>query len=445
MYFYPMMKSKMKLLTLPIEKIIPYEFNNKDHKEYDVDEIVRSVKKVGVRDPLEVDENFVLLSGHGRLLAFQKMWIKEVFAIQYTDMTEDQKMAYRILTNRTNDLSVYNLGNLQHELGILNDPWLNDLFKWFKIELDQEDLNIENEDTAPIPQENKPVVKAWDIFQLWNHTLLCWDATQKESYDTLLKWATADIIFTDPPYNINYKWSGKKTSKGIKNDNMDQNSFLAFLTDSFHHLSKSTLETGAWYIFHSHKTQKTFEQALNTNSVEVLYQLIRNKPSVNHVGWDYKQKHEPFFYCGKKWQKPKFYGDIYDATVLDFHGDKTDQQLLKEIKKAREAETIGKTTIRSMKRHNVQDYEHPTQKPVGLVTYALQNSSTVWSLVLDPFWWSGTTLIASEKIWRRCAMMELDPKYIEVIIVRYREFTRWKKEIKCLNRKLEIKTILQNI
>lgn len=434
-----------KILYLKLGEIIPYEFNNKKHSEDQINKIANSIKECGFRAPIIVDENNIILVGHGRLLGAKKLGLESIPVIKYTDMTDIQKKKYRILDNRLADLSEYDLDNLKIELEAIGDNELNELFKKFNFDIESPELDVENEDISPIPQDNKPLVKEWDIFQLWNHILLCWDATKKESYQTLLNDQAVDMVFTDPPYNINYKGSGKKTSKGIKNDNMDQNSFLAFLSDSFHNIIERLNNTSPMYIFHSHKTQKTFEQALNDHDVEVLYQLIRNKPSVNHVGWDYKQKHESFFYCALKGKKPRFYWDIYDATVLDFHSDKTDEQLLKEIKKAREAENTGKMTIRSMKRHNVQEYDHPTQKPVGLVTYALQNSSQVWDLVLDTFWGSGTTMIACEKVWRRCYMMELDPKYIEVIIVRYREFTRARKEIKCLNRKLNINDVLKNV
>lgn len=427
------------------DEIIPYEFNNKKHSQDQINKIANSIKECWFRAPVLVDESNIILAWHGRVLGAKKLGLEKIPVIKYTDLTNTQKKKYRLLDNRLADLSEYDLDNVKIELMDIWDPDLFTLFNEFKLEFDQEELDIENQDVAPIPNDKPSVVKEGDIFQLWEHFLLCWDATKVENYQTLLSWKEADIIFTDPPYNINYRWSGKKTSNGIKNDHMDQNSFLCFLFDSFQSLSSVSRENAPWYVFHSHKTQKEFEQALNDNNIQVLYQLIWNKPSVNHVGGDYKQKHEPFFYACEKWYKPKFYWDIYDATVLDFHSEKTDEQLLKEIKKLREAEKNGKTSIWSMKRHNVQDYDHPTQKPVDLVAYALNNSSKIFDVVIDPFGWSGTTLIASEKTKRICYTMELDPKYAEVIIKRYSDFTRHKKPIKCLNRKLDIRKVLENI
>lgn len=426
-----------------LEEIIPYKFNNKDHWD-EVDVISNSIQECGFRAPIIIDENNVIIVGHGRLLWAKKAGLKEVLTIQYTDMTEKQKRKYRLYDNKTSDLSKYNKDNVKYELERIDDPLLKDLFKDLDLTFDEGNLDLENQDIAPVPQANKPVVEMWDLFQLWNHFLLCWDATEIESYSKLVQDKEIDMVFTDPPYNINYKWSGKKTSNTIKNDHMDSNQFSEFLKDSFKCLNANTKSNSPRYVFHSHKTQKTFEQALNDNNIKVISQLIRNKPSVNHVGWDYKQKHEPFFYCSTDW-RPKFFGDVYDATVLDFNSDKSDEQLLREIKKFREAEKVGKTTIRSMNRHNVQDYDHPTQKPVDLVAYAIQKSSRLLETVIDPFWGSGTTLIACEREQRICYTMELDPKYVEVIIKRYSDFTKHKKAIKCLNRKLDIRKILNNV
>ncbi len=136
---------------------------------------------------------------------------------------------------------------------------------------------------------------------------------------------------------------------------------------------------------------------------------------------EYRAKHEPFFYARVKDQSPNFYGDRTNTTVIDFQ--KTDEQLLKWAKKQRDAEKDGRTTIWTMKREPVQDYKHPTQKPVELVMYALHNSSKVDDIILDPFLGSGSTLIGCEKTNRICYGLELDPRYVDVIVARWCEFT----------------------
>lgn len=431
----------MKLLQLELSKIKTYQRNNKDHPQSQVELIAQSITECWFNAPIIVDEKNVILAWHGRFLASKHLWLKLVPIIKHFNLNKEQKQKYRLFDNKLADLWEYNKENIKLELEELNDPILNELFNDLNLKLFEEELDIDNQDVAPIPQDNEPIVQKWDLFQLWNHFLLCWDATNVDDYNILVQWSEMDMVFTDPPYNINYKWSWKKTSNKIKNDNMDQNSFYNFLNLSFKSLTSITSNNTPWYIFHSHKTQKIFEQTLNDNNIKVISQLIWNKPSVNHVGWDYKQKHEPFFYASD-WD-PAFYWDLYNATVIDF--EKTDEQILRSIKLFREAEKSWKTTIWSMKRHNVQDYEHPTQKPVDLVISALNNSSKMWSRIIDSFGWSWTTLIACERNNRICYMMELDPKYIEVIIRRYADFTRNNRAIKCLNRQINIKNVLDNV
>ena len=189
------------------------------------------------------------------------------------------------------------------------------------------------------------------------------------------------------------------------------------------------------YIFHASKTQREFQNAMEENGIEIISQLIWNKPSINHIGAAYKSKHEPFFYARMKGADIPWYGsEIYEETVRESpdRTQKTEKEILKALKKAKEAEKEGYTTIWSQKRHPVQDYEHPTQKPVELVERAILNSSREWELVLEPFAGSGTTLIAAEKTGRLSLNIELDPKYVEVILRRYKRITG--KGVRCLSR-----------
>lgn len=174
-------------------------------------------------------------------------------------------------------------------------------------------------------------------------------------------------------------------------------------------------------MFHSSTTQAIFEVALQANELEIRTQLIWNKPSAGLGMNEYRAKHEPFFYAGVKGTAPNFYGDRTHTTVVDFH--KTDEQLAKWAKKQKLAETEGRTTIWTMKRAPVQEYVHPTQKPVELIMYAIANSSKVEDIVLDPFLGSGSTMIGCEKTNRLCYGMELDPRFVDVIVTRWVEFT----------------------
>lgn len=428
------------LQNIPLDQLIPYERNNKIHDAEQVKQIAKSIKELWFRAPIIVDENRVILAGHWRLAAAQKLKMKEVPVIQYTDLTEEQKKKYRLLDNRLSDLSEYDLDNLKLELQELNDERLNGLFEEFDLKLEEEEWNEEIEDEAPEVQPD-PIVQEWDIFELegknGKHYLICGDSTKSETYTKLTELAgkKADLLFTDPPYNVNYKGQGKKTSNGIMNDRMSDQNFLFFLEDVFNAITTATKESTPMYIFHASRTQMWFEQAMMGAGIEIISQLIWNKPSINHVWASYKSKHEPFFYAKKKGQEiPRYWSEIYEETVRDNpeRYKKSDKEILQAIKRAKEAEAEGFTTIRTQKRHPVQDYEHPTQKPVELVERAILNSSREWELVLEPFAGSGTTLIASEKAGRISLNIELDPKYVEVIIKRFKRITKGK--VTCINR-----------
>ena len=428
------------LQHLSIDTLIPYDRNNKIHDEAQIKKIAKSIKELWFRAPILIDENNIILAGHWRLAAAKKLKLKEVPVIQYTDLTEDQKKKYRLLDNRLADLSEYDLENLKLELQELNDERLNGLFEEFDLKLEEEERDEDIEDEVPAVQPD-PIVQEWDIFELdgknGKHYLICGDSTKSETYTKLTELAgkKADLLFTDPPYNVNYKGQGKKTSNGILNDRMSDQNFLYFLQDTFHALSTALKPTAPLYVFHASKTQREFQNAMEENGIEIISQLIWNKPSINHIGAAYKSKHEPFFYARMKGADIPWYGsEIYEETVRESpdRTQKTEKEILQAFKKAKEAEKEGYTTIWSQKRHPVQDYEHPTQKPVELVERAILNSSREWELVLEPFAGSGTTLIAAEKAGRLSLNIELDPKYVEVILKRYKRITG--KSVRCLSR-----------
>lgn len=445
-----MRKDEVQLVSP--DKLIPYEKNNKIHNDDQIKKLVRSIKEIGFRTPIQVDENRVILAWHGRLEAAKKAKLKEVPVIQYTDLTEDQKKKFRILDNRIGDLAEYNLENLKEELKELDDQWLIDMFKDMELGLDEEEeWDEETEDDVPeIDEEEETVVKEWDIFELdwkgWKHYVMCADSTKQENYEKLIDLLGGekfDMVFTDPPYNINYSWRWRNTSRWIINDHMGNENFYNFLLDTFECMANTSKPTAPFYIFHSPKTQAQFESAMAENGIEVISQLIWNKPNVNHVGAKYKAKHEPFFYAHKKNQKEeRYWSDIFEQTVQDVPdiSKMKTMDIVEMVKHMKQAETEWKTTIWSMKRHNVNDYIHPTQKPVEIVEKAILNSSREKETVMEPFGGSWTTLIACEKTWRRCGLIELDPHFIQATLKRYAQQTG--KAIKCVNRELDLKPIL---
>jgi DNA modification methylase len=386
-----------------------------------------SITEFGWTNPVLIDEKTIIIAGHARYEAARRLGMEKVPCIELSGLTEVQKRAYRIADNRLPLNAGWDDQLLSLELGELQDME----FDLGLIGFNQDELNAllaNNEATEGLtdPDEIPPtpevsINRPGDLWILGRQRLLCGDSTKAEDVDKLMNGQTADMVFTDPPYNINYKGRGRNTSNTIRNDNVTPKEFQQFLSEVFANYARHTKSGAALYVFHASRTQKDFEQALQSNGYEIKAQIIWNKP-IASLGWsDYQWKHEPMFYAGKKGEKIRFYGDRTHKTVWDFQ--KTEQQLLDWAKQQKKLESDGKTTIWSMRRDNVMEYLHPTQKPVELIVFAVVNSSKTEDIVLDLFGGSGATLIACERSKRICHTMELDPKYCDVIIERWQNFT----------------------
>jgi site-specific DNA-methyltransferase (adenine-specific) len=404
----------MKIEERPIDEIKPYGKNAKKHPTKQVQAIASSIIQFGFNQPIVVDKDDVIIVGHGRYLAAHTLGLEKIPVIK-VDITGEQAKAYRLADNKLNESE----WDMQLVIQELKDMSLS------MIDLTGFDrrLVMSSDDKDDVVPETpiKARSEIGDIYELGDHKLLCGDSTKEESYTKLFENSKADMVFTDPPYNINYHGGGKKTSTGIMNDKMESAVFREFLTQSFKGIANVIKKGSALYIFHSPTTQSVFEEALDLSGFQVKYQLIWNKPSAGLGMGDYRSKHEPFFYATIKGVDPLFYGDRTNTSVIDFH--KTDQQLAIWARKEKEAEKSGKTTIWTMKREPVIGYVHPTQKPVELVMYALANSSKVEDVILDPFLGSGSTLIACQKTNRTCYGIELDLRFVDVIVQRYVDYT----------------------
>lgn len=404
----------MQIENRPINDIKPYGKNAKKHPDKQVVQVAESIKTFGFNQPIVVDKEGVIIVGHGRFLAAHFLGLKEVPTLTL-DVDEEKAKAYRLADNKLNE-SDWDMQLVISELKELSMEMVDLTGFDRKLVLNSND----KDDNVPdLPAKAKS--KVGDIYELGHHRIICGDSLNQESFVALMKNIKADMVFTDPPYNVDYSGSGKNTSNTIMNDNMGSVQFRQFLIDAFKNVRASIKASAGLYVFHSATTQREFEEALLHNEMEVRNQLIWNKPSAGLGMGHYRSKHEPFFYAHVKDQTPNFYGDRTNTTVIDFQ--KTDEQLLKWVKQQRDAEKDGRTTIWTMKREPVQDYKHPTQKPVELVMYALHNSSKVDDIILDPFLGSGSTLIGCEKTNRICYGMELDPRYVDVIVQRWCEFT----------------------
>jgi site-specific DNA-methyltransferase (adenine-specific) len=435
-----------KIQYLDPHELIGYELNNKIHDEEDVSKIADSIKKVGMRNPVEVDENMVILSGHGRVEAAKMLGLDKIPVIVYDDMDESQKKLYRHLANKTADFAEYDKEAIRKEIMESTGEeryTLEKLYEDFKLKLEEEDKDLVEEDEAydEVP-EDKLVVQFGDVFELkdknMTHILVCGDSTIEKYYGDV----QAQLLLTDPPYNVNYKGRGKKTSNGIANDNLKNDNFQFFLDDAYELIDKHTTKPASWYTFHGREWEECFKATVSKYT-DIKAQIVWNKTHYNHVGGSYKRKHELCFYSIKG--EEKFYGDtIFQADVEEIDWDKITPEKLKRIIDAnREAEKHGKTTVWTEKKENSALYIHPTQKPVRLLEKMVLNSSLIGDTVLDPFTGSGSTLIACQKRDRNFYGIEMSPGYVQAVLQRRAEYTgRVAKDgkvegIKCLNRDID--------
>lgn len=381
----------MDIIKLKITEIKPYDKNPRKN-DGAVDAVAESIKQCGYCAPIVIDEDNVILAGHTRLKALKKLKYKECECVRKVGMTEEQKRKYRLLDNKTNEFADWDIDLLNGELEGLD-------FLGFDFGFDITDLSEPKEvveDIAPeVDEDSEPITQLGDIWQLGDHRLMCGDSTDKVTVEKLMDGKKADMVFTDPPYNVDYSNADRPKPSShdlgkIKNDAMNENEFYNFLVEIYKRLDENTNENSSFYIWYASINSIPFLQALEETNIKSNQQIIWKKPMLLGRG-KYQWAHEPCIFGIKG--SPYFTEDRTKTTVWDFGGyDKS---------------------------KNV----HPTQKPLFLPSEAINNSSKKGQTVLDVFGGSGSTLIACEQLNRRCYMMELDPKYCDVIVKRWENFT----------------------
>ena len=429
--------SKLQIEYLQTDSLVPY-INNPRVNDRAIDAVAGSIAEFGFKNPIIVDRNNVIIAGHTRLLAARKLGLDQVPVIRAEDLTEKQVKAFRIADNRTAEFSEWDDELLAMEL-----EGLEDMFTGFSEDeidalLDQDGPAGVVEDDFEIVLPEEPTAKLGDIYQLGKHRLMCGDSTKLEDVQKLMGGEMADMVFTDPPYNVDYT-GGTKDSLKIQNDNMDDSTFYNFLHDAFSCMLEVTKPGGGIYICHADSEGLNFRSAM-VNAGWLLKQcIIWVKNSLVMGRQDYHWRHEPILYGWKPGAAHKWYGGRKQDTVIEdskfvtitetgdgfnIHiGDGVNTVVFKvpsyEIEYA--ADDFG-TTVWRVDRPS-RNAEHPTMKPIELVARAIRNSSKKDNIVLDTFGGSGSTLIACEQLGRACYTMELDPVYVDVIIDRWEQFT----------------------
>lgn len=376
---------ELKIEYVGLDTIEPYETNAREHGKDDVEAIAKSIQEFGFNDPIGVWHN-TIVEGHGRLLAAKKLGLDKVPIIRLDDLTDEQRRAYMLAHNKTAELSSWDMEVLASELKDISDIDMSE----FGFNLDElpEDVDIIEDELPDIPEE--PKTKRGEVWKLGAHRVMCGDSTNPVDMRVLMGGVEADLYLTDPPYNVDYTGKTKDALK-IENDVMSNDNFRQFLQDAFL-AAKDVMKPGAaFYIWHADSEGYNFRGACFDVGLTVRECLVWVKNSLVLGRQDYQWQHEPCLY-GWTEGTHSWYSDRKQTTVLNFD------------RPSRNA-------------------EHPTMKPVALFDYLIRNSTKKGNVVLDSFGGSGTTIIACEQNGRKGYCMELDPKYVDVIIERWEKLT----------------------
>jgi DNA modification methylase len=412
------MHTELIVEQVDIKLLKPCEYNARKWSEHARTGLSASLDDFGFVQPLVVNSNpnrkGVVVGGNFKLDIAIKKGLKTLPVVWVNLSFEKEKALNLRLNKNQGEFDLELLADFDKDL--LEDVGFesNEIDKIFKDD-PEDDFNAEEE----VKEIITPVAQYGDIYQLGRHRLMCGDASKIEDIDKLMGGVKADMVFTDPPYNVNYSGRGKETSNTIKNDNMSETDFRVMLTAwmaSYKHLLKPN---GPLYCCYASRTHREFEDALNANGFEVKNQIIWVK-KVASMGWgDYRWKHEPILYCHQKDSPVEFFGDRKQYT--EWTEEPSDEELLKQVRAMVKKDEEGASTVWRL--HREMKYDHPTQKPIKLVSIAIRNSSRRDDVVVDLFGGSGSMLIACECLNRTAYTMELDPKYVDVIIKRFEKLT----------------------
>ena len=398
-----------EMQLVPVSKLVPYINNARTHSPEQITKLRASLREFGFINPVIIDRDFNVIAGHGRILAAKEENISEVPCVFADHLTEAQKKAYIIADNRMaldagwdEELLRVEIESLQAEafdlaLTGFDEKELSKLFD-DGTEAEDDDFDVDEELKKPV------FSKAGDVWTLGRHRLVCGDSTKPETYETLMQGKRANLVVTDPPYNVNYEGTAGK----IKNDNMASEKFFDFLFDAFSNMERVMADDASIYVFHADTEGLNFRKAFDAAGFYLSGCCIWKKPSLVLGRSPYQWQHEPCLFGWKKSGKHQWYSDRKQTTIWEFEKTK-------------------------------KNTDHPTMKPIPLLAYAVSNSSMSNTLVLDPFGGSGSTLIACEQMDRSCYTIELDEKYCDVIVNRYIELAGSSENVSVLRDGKEFK------
>jgi len=376
----------MNIEWVKTKDIIPNTENPRIIKDDKFKKLVQSIKDfpemLEIR-PIVVNNEMMILGGNMRLKAIQEIGIKEVPIIKAENLTEQQQREFLIKDN---------VGFGEWDWDALANDWDPAELNEWGLDVPNLDLNeLEaTEDDFDVPEGGSDTdIVLGDIFDIGHHRLICGDSTQTDTFEKLTEGVLADMVITDPPYNVAYEGKTKDKLK-IDNDNMGDKQFYQFLYDFYTACAAYSKPGGAWYVWHADSEGANFRQAMKDAGIMVKQCLIWVKNSMVMGRQDYQWKHEPCLYGWKEGASHNWYSDRKQTTILEFQ------------RPSRNA-------------------EHPTMKPIELFSYQISNSSKQGDIVMDAFGGSGTTMVACEQLNRKAFMVEFDPRYCQVIIDRMKK------------------------
>ena len=390
-----MSRTTTEMQLISTDKLVPYVNNARTHSAEQILKLRSSLREFGFVNPIIIDKDFNIIAGHGRLMAAKEEGIKEVPCVFADFLTEAQKKAYILADNRMAmdagwdeellKIEMEELQNLGYDLGYtgFDEKELAELFGIDDKEVEDDDFDL----TAAL--EKASFVEKGDVWFVGKHKLMCGDATSSEDVSKLMEGKKANLILTDPPYNVAFKSSDGLT---IQNDSMGNNDFYNFLYSSFKNMAEHLENGGAAYIFHADTEGLNFRKAFIDAGFHLAGCCIWVKDSLVLGRSDYQWQHEPVLYGFMQNGKHPWYSDRKQTTIWNFDKPK-------------------------------KNSNHPTSKPLDLLAYPIKNSTQANAIVIDTFGGSGSTLMACEQMNRICYTMELDEKYASVILRRYVEDT----------------------
>ena len=374
----------MKIILKSVNDLIEYD-NNPRHNDEAVEAVANSIREFGFKVPIIITSEDVIVAGHTRLKASKKLGLDEVPCIIADDLTEEQIKAFRLADNKTSELATWNFEAMEEELDNIDMDMLQfgfeDLYDDIPDNAEDDDFDVYDE-----LDEDAESIRG-DIYVLGKHRVLCGDSTLKEDVDTLVNGAEVDMIFTDPPYNVDYEGTAGK----IQNDKQEDSEFYDFLYRAFTNMYEAIKPGGSIYVCHADTEGYNFRKSYREAGFKLAQVLIWVKNSLVLGRQDYHWRHEPMLYGWKEGAAHYFIDDRTQDTIWEYNKPSSNNL-------------------------------HPTMKPLELVGKAITNSSKRGESILDLFGGSGSTLIAAHQADRKAYLMELDEKFVDVIVKRYLNF-----------------------